>query len=703
MKWTIGRKMSAGFGACVLIIIFLVTFNYTRLNDLRGLQDEGAQRGEDAVLLTRASGVGFQMYQVVADAQINRDLETSQQLWDDIKSIGNLTMDTIDELADTEEEIRLAAEARGVFNDIVKLFEDEMWPRLESAEDIQTEMEIRDLDGQIDAKVNELQTPLATISSSLDDEMTEADTLFDETASSLVTISMVLGVIAVIIAVLVAVFITRAITGPVTKASWMIGEMGNGHLGNRLNMKSKDEIGDMARAMDGFADDLQNLVVAALVEISKGNVDVPIQPKDEDDEIGPALLKTKESIKALVDEGLMLSKAAEDGHLKTRGDLDKFEGAFREVINGFNETIENILRPVNEAVECLAEMAQGNLEVSVTGDYKGDHAVMKEALNTTLDALNDILSQVAQSSDQVTSGSGQVSSASQSLSQGATEQASSLEEISSSMQEIGSQTKLNAENADQANKLSTTARSSAEEGNRQMDEMNNAMEEINKSSQEIKKVIKVIDEIAFQTNLLALNAAVEAARAGVHGKGFAVVADEVRNLAQRSAEAARETTDLIEGSAKKVETGTKLATDTAKSLEEIVSGVTKVTDLVGEIASASNEQSQGISQTNEGLSQVEQVTQQVAANAEETASASEELSSQAVELKNMVSQFKLRQLTGGTSKRLPETSRVGGGDDHLALPKRQGNGTDAEGTEAADKKKSSDTIISLDDGDFSDF
>ena len=349
------------------------------------------------------------------------------------------------------------------------------------------------------------------------------------------------------------------------------------------------------------------------------------------------------AIEALTTDVEMLAEAAVEGRLSTRSDAARHQGEYRKVVEGVNATLDAVIKPVNEAADCLKEMAMGNLDLEVRGDYQGDHAVIKENLNATLASLNDVLNQVTIAVDQVSTGARQVSDSSQSLSQAATESASSLEEITASMHEMTSQTGMNAENATQASQLATQARISAEKGNVEMGNMVRAMNDINESASSISKIIKAIDEIAFQTNLLALNAAVEAARAGKHGKGFTVVAEEVRNLAQRSAAAAKETAEMIEGSIKKTEVGARIAEETSRALEEIVTGSTKVTDLIGEIAAASKEQAQGIGQVNTGLSQVDQVTQQVTASAEESASASEELSSQSLQLKQMLTQFKLKK------------------------------------------------------------
>ena len=367
-------------------------------------------------------------------------------------------------------------------------------------------------------------------------------------------------------------------------------------------------------------------------------------------------IREKQEMQDYQDEMTRLEQACEQGELTKRGDLSILSESWIPVMTAVNSIIDAIVKPINEIQSSLEKLSTGDLTAYVTGEYKGDHEILKVALNSTLDNLNNILHSVNQAAVQMADGSGQVSDSSQSISQGATEQAASLEQITASMNEISSQTNHSAESANKANDLSSNVRSGAETGTEMMNNMLTAMNEIDDSAQKISKIIKVIDEIAFQTNLLALNAAVEAARAGVHGKGFAVVAEEVRNLAARSANAAKETTELIEGSIKKVDAGTKVANSTSEALNEIVEGISTVTTLISEIAASSTEQSQGINQVNQGLVQLDQVTQQNTANSEESAAAALELSQQAQQLTDILKQFKLKDKESNRDINISEIS-----------------------------------------------
>jgi len=295
----------------------------------------------------------------------------------------------------------------------------------------------------------------------------------------------------------------------------------------------------------------------------------------------------------------------------------------------------------------LRDIAQGEGDLTKRVDVSASDEIGRVAssFNQFVQKIEDVVSQVKSAAMQIDAGGSQIASASQTMAQGASEQASSLQQISASIEEMSGQTKQSSENARQANVLSEESKKSADRGQAEMAQMNSAVNEIKQSSSEISKIIKVIDEIAFQTNLLALNAAVEAARAGEAGKGFAVVAEEVRNLAQRSAEAAKSTSSMIEESVKRSENGVQIAGRVGQALEEITVATNKVNTLLAEIASASSEQATGIDQVNQGVSQLDSVTQQNAGNSEELASSAEQLSSQVASLNELVSQFKVSECT----------------------------------------------------------
>lgn len=301
----------------------------------------------------------------------------------------------------------------------------------------------------------------------------------------------------------------------------------------------------------------------------------------------------------------------------------------------------SVSKPLFQVVSAAEKIADGNLNVNIDFKSNDEIGTLCRSFNKMTRKLNEVLNSINIAAKQVAAGSNQLSASSIGLSQGASEQASSIEELTATLEEISIQTKQNAKSANEANELAEFAKSNAMTGNKQMKEMLGSMEEINKSSNNISKIIKVIDEIAFQTNILALNAAVEAARAGQYGKGFAVVAEEVRNLAMRSANAAKETTEMIENSIKSVEGGTKIANKTAEALDSIVESISKVANLVKDIAVASNEQATGIEQVNQAIVQVSQVVQTNSTASQESAAASQELMSQAETLKEQVSKFVL--------------------------------------------------------------
>ncbi len=303
---------------------------------------------------------------------------------------------------------------------------------------------------------------------------------------------------------------------------------------------------------------------------------------------------------------------------------------------------------MNAMVANMRMLSQAAEKIS-TGDLGADFSVLSDrdmlghALKRMAEKLSQLIAEIHMSASSVLSGAEQLSSSSQAVSRGATEQASALEEISSSMNEIAAQARQNSENAMLASKLAGDSRQSAEKGDRQTMDMSGVMHKISEASSNISKIIKIIDDIAFQTNLLALNAAVEAARAGSRGKGFAVVAEEVRTLASRSAQAAKDTEQMIEQAVQSITEGTSMADSMTAALHDIVAASGKVTELVAEIAAASHEQAQGVAQITTGLGQIDQVTQQNTAHAEESASAAEELTGQAQVLEQMVATFKVKK------------------------------------------------------------
>ena len=367
--------------------------------------------------------------------------------------------------------------------------------------------------------------------------------------------------------------------------------------------------------------------------------------------ITEAIDGVKGNILNLNSQLISLVESANRGDFSTRGDAGAFQFAFREMIENLNQLMETSEVGLNEVVRVLNALSHGDLTETITNEYFGTFGQLKNDSNTTVESLKNLISDIKNAVDSISTASKEIAAGNTDLSQRTEEQASSLEQTASSMEELASTVKQNADNAKQANQLAATASAVAITGGTVVGEVVSTMSAINESSRKIVDIISVIDGIAFQTNILALNAAVEAARAGEQGRGFAVVAGEVRNLAQRSAAAAKEIKQLISDSVEKVEGGTRQVEQAGKTMEEIVTAIKRVNDIMAEIAAASIEQSSGIDQVNQAVTQMDEVTQQNAALVEEAAAAAESLEEQANGLAQAVSVFKLDHSAGTSARR----------------------------------------------------
>ncbi|MBK1722867.1 methyl-accepting chemotaxis protein [Thiocystis violacea] len=383
-----------------------------------------------------------------------------------------------------------------------------------------------------------------------------------------------------------------------------------------------------------------NLIANPIADKDGSRIGTVIEWEDRTEE-----LKIEREVTALVE-------AAAAGDFSNRVATHDLDGFFKRLGEGINTLVEITARGLGEVARVLDAVSQGDLNQRMDGDYQGTFGQLKDSTNDTVGTLKQLIGQIKESADTINTAAGEIASGNSDLSQRTEEQASSLEETASSMEELTSTVKQNADNARQANLLSSGARDSASRGGEQVKAAVASMQVITASAEKISDIISVIDGIAFQTNILALNAAVEAARAGEQGRGFAVVAAEVRSLAQRSATAAKEIKVLIQEDAQAIATGSERVHAAGESMEEIVNQVKRVSDLIAEISAASDEQTSGIEQVNQAITQMDDVTQQNASLVEEAAAAAESLEEQAQGLARAVSVFRVDGAEGGRTQAL---------------------------------------------------
>ena len=348
--------------------------------------------------------------------------------------------------------------------------------------------------------------------------------------------------------------------------------------------------------------------------------------------------KTLAPLKMMAIAGDKLSSG--DFNIESRYTKDDEIGDLAKSLKNVTIRVKGIIGDLGEK---LGAVSQGNFRVDLSDEtnYPGDYRPILISLREITKDLSNTMTEIKHSAEEVNAGAEQVSNGAQALSQGSTEQASSIQELGATMNDISVKIKGTAEQSMDANRLSIEAGEAVEESNKKMEEMSEAMREITEKSNEISKIIKTIDDIAFQTNILSLNAAIEAARAGAAGKGFAVVADEVGNLAQKSAKAAQNTSSLIEETIDAVAKGARISSETVESMELVKSKAKDISEIIGKISKASEEESEGLQQLTIGVDQISSVVQTNSATAEESAAASEELSGQANIMHELVSKFQV--------------------------------------------------------------
>jgi methyl-accepting chemotaxis protein len=463
--------------------------------------------------------------------------------------------------------------------------------------------------------------------------------------------------VCLIILVTFSLILIRHLSTPLNQITSLALRFAKGDLSETTAHQSQDEIGQLADSFRKMAD-AQKAKMEVAREISQGNLQVAIDLASNRDGLGQAMVAMKENINKLLSDVSVLAGAAVQGRLDVRANASNHGGEFAAIIKGINETLDKTIAPIDEASRVLERIAQRDLTVRMKGDYRGDHATIKQALNKALDNLNSGFNEVAIEASEISQACEQLAAGSQLAAEGTSQEAQALENVSTSVNEIAEMIRQTSTNAQHIKNLTTSARDLTATGVDAMNHLSEAIDKIKHSSGETSRIVKTIDEIAFQTNLLALNAAVEAARAGAAGKGFAVVADEVRSLAIRSAEAAKNTTELIEGAVRNSEEGVHLNEDVLLHLHGIHDQVNQVFSTMTEVAAAAQQQNSLIDMISRAVNEINDITQRNAAAVQQSASAVRHLSHQADEMRATAAMFQLSSVNSAAKPNLDQKSAL---------------------------------------------
>jgi len=612
---TIANKTILALAAVLALFLISSAISFTKVSALLKLQDEGVILHKNIEYVQDVSEMGAEMYQVIADAVINRDFSASDIEWKAMLEQTKTELDEVSKIANTDTEKQAVADIRKAHDELVNIYENQMLPVLKSGNN-QDMDKIRQIDASLDPFIKTISDTFDVLSASIGSESVKGDQNFDIIGQQTKTFVLILSVIIAACIIVFSIFFTLNIKGILESIAREIASITKSSLNGQLNKRAEPE--------------KINFEFRPMVEGINKILDSIITP-----------LQVSAGYMARISKGDVPSKIT-----------DEYKGDFNDIKNNLNLLID----ATNEITEKAKLIAGGDLTVDLK--KRSDNDELIQSFTDMVKSVAKVVAEFQLAAENISSSSEQMSSTAQEMSQGATEQASSAEEVSSSMEQMAANITQNTENAQQTQKIALNAADG-------IGKVAEAAQATLRNIEEIADKVSIIGEIARQTNILALNAAVEAARAGEHGKGFAVVAAEVRKLAERSQASAIEIDTLTKSSVRATE-------DAGKLMESIVPEINKTARLVQEIAAASFEQNSGAEQVNGAIQQLNQVTQQNAAASEEVATSSEELSGQADQLLETVRFFKLEN--DSSSKKQIGVERPGAHNvkfAHIAAKSRQ--------------------------------